>query len=92
MIINLNIGDIVSNIFYSICSGISSIIQYIFSLLPNNPFSNISVPTEIANTLGYLNYFLPIKQSVVIIAAWLFALVGICLYKLIFSFFKLIGG
>lgn len=92
MFITLSIRDTVSNIFYSICEGISSLIQYIYSFLPDNPFSDISVPAEVSNTLGHLNYFLPIKAGIVIISAWLVALIGIALYKLIFSFFKLIGG
>lgn len=92
MLITLSIKDTLSRIWYSLCEGIASLIQYIYSFLPDNPFDSISIPAEVSNILGYLNYFLPIKQFIVIIAAWLVALIGIVVYKLIFSFFKLIGG
>ena len=71
----LTIKDTVANIFYSICQGISYVINYIFSYLPENPFNDISVPSEVASVLGHLNYFLPIKQFIVVLGLWLGAMI-----------------
>ena len=88
----LSIKETVSGLFYSICEGISWVIGSIIDLLPSNPFSDITVPPEVSNTLGYLNYFLPIKAAIIVIALWLGAIAAILIYKLLYSFFKLVGS
>lgn len=90
--INLSISETVGNIFKTICDGIAWVINSILSLLPDNPFDNISVPSDVTDILHYLNYFLPVKAIIVVLGAWLGAIVAIMLYKLVVSFFKLIGG
>lgn len=86
------IGDAVINVWYSICEGISSLIQHIYSFLPDNPFPDIAVDSQVVEVLHYMNYFLPVKQFIFVMVAWLVAIIGIIAYKLIFAFFKLIGG
>lgn len=90
--INLSIGETVGNIFKTICDGIAYVINLILSILPDNPFDNISVPSDVTDVLQHLNYFLPVKAIIVVLGAWLGALVILMIYKLVFAFFKLIGG
>lgn len=90
--INLSISETVGNVFKTICDGIAYVINLILSILPDNPFDNISVPSDVTDVLQYLNYFIPVKAIIVVLAAWLGALVVLMIYKLVFAFFKLIGG
>ncbi len=93
LFVTMSFKNIVSDIFYRICEGISSVISTVLGILPDNPFSDFTVvPSEVSKILGYVNYFLPIKQSIVVIIAWLGALIIIAVYKLVVGFFKLVGG
>ena len=51
-----------------------------------------SVPEEVANILGYVNYYLPVKQFIVIISGWLLCLIALMIYRLLAGFFRLVGG
>lgn len=90
--ITLSIKQTIAEGFYSICEGISRLITWLFNLLPDNPFENISVPAEVSNTLGHLNHFLPIKAFIVVIGGWLLCIIAMMIYRVILGFFKLVGG
>lgn len=88
----LSINDTVSNVIYAICEGIASVISYLFSFLPDNPFSDFSAPSEVTEVLGYVNWFLPVKQIIVVIGLWLSAIIVIIISKLVLNFFQVIKG
>lgn len=90
--ITLTIKDTVSNVIYAICEGIASVISYLFSFLPDNPFSDFSVPSEVSEVLGYVNWFLPVKQIILVIGLWLSAIIVIIISKLVLNFFQVIKG
>lgn len=90
--ITLSIESIVSNVWYYLCKGIASICDFIISFFPDNKMENISVPEEVAKVLGYVNYYLPIKQFIFIITGWLLCLIALMIYRLLAGFFKLVGG
>ena len=50
------------------------------------------MPEEVAKVLGYVNYYLPIKQFIFIITGWLLCLIALMIYRLLAGFFKLVGG
>ena len=90
--ITLSIESIVSNVWYYLCKGIASICDFIISFFPDNKMENISVPEAVAKVLGYGNFYLHIKQFIVIITGWLLCLIALMIYRLLAGFFKLVGG
>lgn len=86
----LKVSDTIADIFYSLCQGLTWILNSLFSLLPNNPFPELNVPAEVTNVLSFANHFLPIQGFIIVISGWLLAIVGIIIYQLLFKFFKVI--
>lgn len=66
----------------------NELFQAILLLLPDSPFNNIQFPPEIESFLGYLNYYVPFSEMVVIGLGWT-TCVGIYYgYQLILRFIQ----
>ena len=51
------------------------IIKSIITLLPDSPFTFVSMPTELYDWFAILNWFIPLTTFVAILEAWLSAIV-----------------
>lgn len=64
MLINALIG-----LINFVIESIGLLFSVIFSLLPNSPFSNVTL-SPISEWLGYLNYLIPVSEIVSILTLW----------------------
>lgn len=65
----------------------------VIALLPLSPFAGYIHDFEQLNPewLGWLNWFIPVKQILIVTATWLGAIVLFYLYSVIMRWIKLIG-
>ncbi|MDR0325038.1 MAG: hypothetical protein LBI19_02945 [Oscillospiraceae bacterium] len=61
----------------------------IFWLLPTSPFAALELAFD-STLLGHINYFLPVREALNILAAWGFAIAAWYLYQLILRWVKAI--
>ncbi len=61
----------------------NAVFQFILTLLPTSPFSDIVLPEPIRNLLGYVNYYVPISQMLVMAASWAGCIAVYYIYQLI---------
>lgn len=67
----------------------ASLLNIIFSLLPNSPF-HITIPPIVSNLLGYLNYLVPVKEILSILTVW-GSCVGIYyMYQIVLRWIKVV--
>lgn len=80
--------------FNKIWNGIADVVNGILSailfLLPDSPFANVTIPDEVKQILGYVNYFVPIAAMLVIGTGWLAAIGIYYLYQTILRWAKTI--
>lgn len=57
--------DILKSISGWIVDGVKSVVD----LLPDSPFT-FDVPASVQQMLGYVNYFIPIRQMLITLGAW----------------------
>lgn len=62
----------------SIWNGITDVVEEILSsvlfLLPDSPFKDVTISSEVKNLLGYVNYFVPVGAMLAIGTGWLSAI------------------
>lgn len=68
-----------------------SIIDQLISMLPGSPFAEFVDQFAALPSLGYLNWFFPVRQCLVVLAAWLAAITLYYVYSVIMRWVKLIG-
>ncbi|WP_304964112.1 hypothetical protein [uncultured Muribaculum sp.] len=68
----------------------NDILAAVMVLLPDSPFSNIQIPNEVRQILGYVNYFVPIGAMLAIGTGWLSAIGIYYLYQTILRWAKTI--
>jgi len=78
-----NITDGINDVF-------NEIFQFILVLLPDSPFKDFSLPPEIENFLGYLNYYIPFAEMVAIGLVWITCVSVFYSYQLILRFINAI--
>lgn len=70
---------------------VTSIGQAILSFLPRSPFRDWIDSFDPGEFVGFLNWFLPIRQFLIIVAVWLAAISLFYLYSIIMRWVKMIG-
>ena len=80
----------VKSIWDKIVDVLNDILSAIVLLLPDSPFANITVPDEVMNIMGYVNYFVPVAAMLSIGASWLAAIGIYYLYQTILWWAKTI--
>lgn len=65
-------------------------ILLVINVLPDSPFKNISMPVQVQNILGYVNYFIPIAQMLSVMVLWLGCLAIYYAYSIVARWIKLI--
>ena len=78
-------------VFNWITDKLDTILSSILLLLPDSPFTGIIYDNPaLEEVLGYMNYFLPISEILVILTAWLTAISIFYVYQLILRWAKAI--
>lgn len=78
-------------VFNWITDKLDYILSTILVMLPDSPFADVIYDNPaVAEVLGYLNYFLPISEILVILTAWLTAISIFYVYQLILRWAKAI--
>lgn len=81
--------DFVINLINVLINIVGSALGVIFSILPNSPFSSISL-NPIANFLGYMNYFIPVVEIVSILTLWGSAIGIYYIYQIALRWLKVV--
>lgn len=63
----------------------------LLNLLPTSPFQVFILKLADIPALGYLNYFIPVGEMIVVTEAWLAAIIVFYVYQLVLRWVKLIG-
>lgn len=61
----------------------NQVFQFILVLLPTSPFSKLVLPEPIQDMLGYVNYYVPISQMLIIAGSWIGCIAVYYVYQLI---------
>lgn len=80
----------VKPIWDKIVDVLNDILSAIVLLLPDSPFANITIPDEVMNIMGYVNYFVPVAAMLSIGTSWLAAIGIYYLYQTILRWAKTI--
>lgn len=75
----------------NISDAFGGLITRIVQLLPLSPFAGFLDQFANLPYLGYLNWFIPVRGMLTVMAAWLSAIVIFYLYSVIARWVKLIG-
>lgn len=74
---------------------VSELLGAVISLLPRSPFlnfiENFSLDSNLTLYLGWLNWFFPVRNIIVIFTAWIGAYTLFLLYSIILRWIKVIG-
>lgn len=82
--------EIIIKFMNAIIKGLGSILNGIVSILPDSPFVFID-NSVIKDYLGYINYFAPITEIIVILELWIIAIGTYYLYQIILRWIKAIN-
>lgn len=80
----------VKGIWNAITDVLDDIVNTIVLLLPDSPFKDIEIPTEVKEIFGYVNFFVPVSAMLVIGTSWLAAIGVYYLYQTILRWAKTI--
>jgi len=69
----------------------NGLLQSIVELLPTSPFADFIDQFSGIPWLGVLNWFFPIRQCLIVMAAWLGAIALFYLYSVVMRWVKMIG-
>ena len=93
----MNIVDWVFNLLIFVLNTIiwlfASVLNLIFSLLPNSPFVDMSITYDLVihKYMGYLSWLLPVKQIISILFIWLGCMLVYYVYSVVMRWIKLIN-
>lgn len=68
-----------------------NLIDAVISVLPKSPFAPYIAQFSNLPFLGYLNWFFPVRECVIVMAAWLGAVLLYYVYSVVARWIKLIG-
>lgn len=80
----------IKSIWNGITDVLDDIVNAIVLLLPDSPFKDIDIPTEVKDLFGYVNYFVPVGAMLTIGTSWLTAIGVYYLYQTILRWAKTI--
>lgn len=69
---------------------VSGIGDKIIGILPKSPFTFLAASPQVAEVLGYLNWFFPIDTMIAMTEAWLTAIVIYYVFQAILRWAKII--
>lgn len=82
--------EALKSIWNSITDVVDDIVNAIVILLPDSPFKDVEIPSEVQDIFGYVNYFVPVGAMLAIGTGWLAAIGVYYLYQTILRWAKTI--
>lgn len=70
---------------------LNQFLEWVLALLPTSPFTSFLESMETIPYLGWLNWFLPVSEMIVIGEAWLVAIGVFYLYSIILRWIRAIS-
>lgn len=83
------ITDFIVYIINKIIYIVGVVLNTIFGLLPNTPFT-ISDTSVLAEYMGYLNWIIPVDKILIVTMAWLTAIALYYVYQIVLRWIKAI--
>lgn len=81
----------VINCLNAIIRGLGAILTILFGLLPNDPFEKYIIQNSALKPyLGFVNYFIPVADMLVIFSVWCFAIAAWYIYQVVLRWIKYI--
>ena len=90
--ITLTWFDSFGGVWESLTDWVNTLLMVVINLLPNSPFQSITMPSALSNIIGYINYFIPISEMIIITTAWLTAVLGYYVLKVVLNWLKVTKG
>ena len=59
------------------------VFEFVLMMLPDSPFAQLALPEPIQDMLGYVNYYVPIGEMLVIASSWVGCIGIYYVYQLI---------
>lgn len=75
----------------SINQAFRGLITGLLQLLPTSPFADFVAQFSNLPWLGVLNWFFPVRQCLIVMAAWLGAIALFYMYSIVMRWVKMIG-
>lgn len=69
----------------------NGLIEAIIAILPTSPFAEFISEFASLPFLGYLNWFFPVHECLVVMTAWLGAIALFYVYSIVMRWVKMIG-
>lgn len=69
---------------------LTALASMLLEFLPDSPFQAFLIHFKTIPALGYLNYFVPVSEMIVILESWLAAILVFYIYQLVLRWVKLI--
>lgn len=69
----------------------NGLISGLMELLPTSPFADFIAQFSGLPWLGVLNWFFPVRQCLIVMAAWLAAITLFYVYSIVMRWVKMIG-
>lgn len=88
---NIDIKNFLSGIVDGINDIFNELFQIVILLLPTSPFQSIEINPIFTDFLGYMNYYIPMKALLVIMAEWLVCITVYYTYQLILRQIKAVS-
>lgn len=61
----------------------NEIFKMVLVLLPDSPFKDIALPPELAEIMGYVNYYIPFRAMTIVGGSWLTCYAIYQIYKIV---------
>lgn len=79
------------NSINALIRGLGSVLQFVLALLPDSPFQKYILSNSvITKYVGYVNYFVPVAEMLIIFSAWCTAIAVYYMYQTVLRWIKLI--
>lgn len=79
------------NTINALIRGLGSVLQYVLVLLPNSPFQQYILSNDVVKKyVGFVNYFVPVSEMLIIFSAWCTAIAVYYIYQIVLRWIKLI--
>ena len=84
----MNFGEFFTNAKNWLTDFLNTIQGWVMTMLPDSPFKNFQMPTEIREILGYINWIVPFYMIGNVLLAWTAAITIYYAYQLILRWIK----
>lgn len=79
------------NVLNALIRGLGKVCNVMFGLLPDSPFQTYIVDNVIMNKyIGFVNYFVPVGEMIVVLEGWLLAISAYYLVQIVLRWLRAI--